>query len=62
MSETSLASTGSRHFGSAQVGIDPVEQVHLMENHDRSFSLWRGGRFQEPHPRAHRCPSRYVVD
>ena len=46
MSETSLASTGGMHFGSARVGIDPVEQVHLMENHDRSYFLWRDAAFK----------------
>ncbi|MFZ0680866.1 tetratricopeptide repeat protein [Candidatus Binatus sp.] len=46
MSETSLASTGGMHFGSARVGIDPVEQLHLMENHDRSYFLWRDAAFK----------------
>src|ERR1700724_2948020 len=46
MSESSLVSTGGRHFGSARVGIDPVEQVHLMENHDRSYFLWRDAAFK----------------
>jgi Tfp pilus assembly protein PilF len=46
MTETSLASTGGMHFGSARVGIDPVEQVHLMENHDRSYFLWRDAAFK----------------
>jgi Tfp pilus assembly protein PilF len=46
MSESSVESTGGRHFGSARVGIDPVEQVHLMENHDRSYFLWREAAFK----------------
>jgi hypothetical protein len=41
-----LAASGGRHFGSARIGIDPVEQVHLMENHDRSYFLWRDAAFK----------------
>ena len=41
-----LAVSGGRHFSSARIGIDPVEQVHLMENHDRSYLLWHDAAFK----------------
>src|SRR5256885_4095439 len=34
------------HFPSARVGVDPIQQVHLMENHDQSYHLWRDAGFR----------------
>jgi tetratricopeptide (TPR) repeat protein len=45
MTESALALNRAGHFESARVGIDPIEQVHLMENHDRSYHLWREADF-----------------
>jgi len=41
MSGALPAVSGGAHFTSALVGLDPIQLVHLMENHDQSYHLWR---------------------
>src|SRR5258708_22574408 len=43
---SSLPANGRMNFTSTRVGVDPIQQVHLMENHDRSYSLWRDAAFK----------------
>jgi hypothetical protein len=47
VTESSPASSGAARFPSARVGVDPIEQVHLMENHDGSYHLWREAAFKD---------------
>jgi tetratricopeptide (TPR) repeat protein len=46
MTRISVAGSGT-HFGSARVGVDPIQQLHLMENHDQSYHLWRDAAFRD---------------
>lgn len=41
------ASSSSAHLTSARVGVDPIQSVHLMENHDQSYHLWRDAAFKD---------------
>jgi tetratricopeptide (TPR) repeat protein len=46
MTEYSPAASNAMHLTSARVGVDPIQQVHLMENHDGSYGLWRDAAFK----------------
>jgi tetratricopeptide (TPR) repeat protein len=46
MTKISIASGSGAHFTSARVGVDPIQQLHLMENHDQSYYLWRDAAFR----------------
>jgi tetratricopeptide (TPR) repeat protein len=41
-----VTSSGA-HFTSARVGVDPIRFVHLMENHDQSYHLWRDAALKD---------------
>jgi tetratricopeptide (TPR) repeat protein len=41
------ATSSGAHFTSARVGVDPIQFVHLMENHDQSYHLWRDAAFKD---------------
>lgn len=47
MTAASLAASSGPHFTSARVGVDPIQQVHLMENHDGAYYLWRDAGFRD---------------
>lgn len=44
MTPTSVAGNAAT-FTSARVGVAPIQQVHLMENHDQAYHLWRDAAF-----------------
>lgn len=46
MTKISVAAGSGTHFTSARVGVDPIQQLHLMENHDQSYHLWRDAGFR----------------
>jgi tetratricopeptide (TPR) repeat protein len=46
MTEISSAAGSGTHFTSARVGVDPILQLHLMENHDQSYHLWHDAAFR----------------
>ncbi len=46
MTEYSPAASTVTRITSARVGVDPIQQVHLMENHDGSYFLWRDSAFK----------------
>jgi len=42
-----LSTKETEHIRETRVGVDPIDHIFLMENHDRAYHLWRGAGLRQ---------------